>query len=225
VVSDERQKRLLILRRVIHELLHGIETVEAWARLKVEPPELTFTSVNLMEVTSELVTLLEPLIADRRISVSVSIPPEAWQLRTDGFRLRRILTSLLTNAARFTHSGRISIEARAVDNRVVIAVTDTGSGMEQAAQARIFEPFERLGNKPGAGLGLPLARQLAALISGRLEVRSRPGKGSIFALIIPRSPAGEVATAASALDRPGTLPEPSWAASETVGDVRLLPGD
>lgn len=222
-VSEERQKRLLILRRVIHELLHSIETVEAWARLKVEPAEVTLVPVNLMEVTSELVTLLEPLIADRRISVSVSIPPEAWQLRTDDVRLRRILTSLLTNAARFTHSGRISIEARAVDLQVIIAVTDTGSGMDQAVQARIFEPFERFGNKPGAGLGLPLARQLAALIGGRIEVRSRPGKGSIFALIIPRSPVDD--PAAPAPNHPAILPEPSGAASEATDEDILLPGD
>ncbi|HWQ32931.1 MAG TPA: ATP-binding protein [Blastocatellia bacterium] len=222
-VSEERQKRLLILRRVIHELLHSIETVEAWARLKVEPAEVTLGPVNLMEVTSELVTLLEPLIADRRISVSVSIPPEALQLRTDGVRLRRILTSLLTNAARFTHSGRISIEARAVDHQIIIAVTDTGGGMDQAVQARIFEPFERFGNKPGAGLGLPLARQLAALIGSRIEVRSRPGKGSIFALIIPRSPAGD--PAASAPSHPATLPETSGAVSKAAAEDILLPDD
>lgn len=182
---EQQQSRLLVMRRVIHELLHTIGTVADYARLKSAPSAVVSEPVNLAEMTSDLIGVIEPLIADRRLSVSVNLPPEARQISTDGHRLRQILSSLLVNAAKFTPSGRISLEARIMGSQAIIAVTDTGIGLDQDDLTRIFEPFERIGRKPGTGLGLSVARQLAESVGGRIEVRSRPGKGSIFAVIIP----------------------------------------
>jgi signal transduction histidine kinase len=188
--TEQRQNMLRIMRRVVHELLRSVGTVADYSQLQTEPPTLMITPVSLAEISSDLITLAEPLIAEKRLSLSINIPPEAGQLQTDGAKLRQILASLLINATKFTPAGRISIEARAAGAQVIIGIRDTGVGIEEADQARIFDPFERIGRKTGAGLGLSVARQLAELIKGRIEVRSQPGKGSIFALILPRSIAG-----------------------------------
>lgn len=190
--APEQQSRWLVMRRVIHELLHTIGNIADYAQLKSAPSAVMSRPVNLTEMTSDLIGVIEPLIADRRLSVSVNLPPDAQHLSTDPHRLRQILSELLVNAAKFTPSGRISLEARMMDGQAIIAVTDTGIGLDQSDLTRIFEPFARLGRKPGTGLGLTVARQLAESIGGRIEVRSRPGKGAIFGLIIPYIPVATV---------------------------------
>jgi signal transduction histidine kinase len=108
----------------------------------------------------------------------------------DKRRVRQILFNLLSNAARFTEEGTITLTAsRQDDDSVLFAVTDTGPGIAIEQQALIFEPFiqteaglQKLG---GTGLGLPISRQLAEAHGGRLWVESRQGSGATFYATLP----------------------------------------
>jgi signal transduction histidine kinase len=98
----------------------------------------------------------------------------------------------LSNALKFTHQGGVTIAARrnARERTMTLSVTDSGIGIAQADQDRIFEDFRQLDNSPtraygGTGLGLSICRRLAQMLDGRISVQSHVGKGSTFTLTLP----------------------------------------
>jgi CheY-like chemotaxis protein len=110
---------------------------------------------------------------------------------TDPTRLRQILLNLVGNAVKFTETGHVLIAAQVTgDTELLLSVTDTGEGISEAAQRRLFAAFEqadvtttrRFG---GTGLGLSISRHLAELLGGRITVRSTPAKGSTFTVVLP----------------------------------------
>jgi signal transduction histidine kinase len=115
------------------------------------------------------------------------IPP----LRTDGSKLSQILRNYVVNGLKFTARGEVRISAAAVDGAVRFAVADTGPGLTDVDQARVFDEFVRLeqsgevGELRGSGLGLPICRRLATLLGGEVGVTSEPGRGSTFTATIP----------------------------------------
>jgi signal transduction histidine kinase len=113
---------------------------------------------------------------------------------TDPRRLQQILLNLISNALKFGRGRPVEVRCAATPDEVTIEVADQGVGIAPGDLARIFEEFIQLrsGNAGGTGLGLPISRQLARLLGGRLEVESEPGAGSTFRLRLPRRAALEV---------------------------------
>ena len=106
-------------------------------------------------------------------------------LITDGDRVLQIVTNLLSNALRWTpEGGRVDLGLSAQNGEVAVAVSDTGPGIEPDSVERIFRPFWS-GDGGGTGLGLAIARELAFALGGRLELHSKPGRGSRFVLVLP----------------------------------------
>jgi signal transduction histidine kinase len=116
-------------------------------------------------------------------------------LHTDPRKLRQILINLLANAVKFTEAGEIvlvlRVEGRDAEVRVIIELTDSGRGMTPDEQSHAFEPFwqseaSSTDGSRGSGLGLSVARQLARLLGGDVNVtRSAPGDGSTFVVSLP----------------------------------------
>jgi signal transduction histidine kinase len=106
-------------------------------------------------------------------------------IMSDGDRVLQVITNLLSNAFRWTpDGGRIDLELRSENGTVAVAVEDTGPGIAEREQERIFRPFwSRDGG--GTGLGLAIAHELALALGGRIELASRPGEGSRFELVLP----------------------------------------
>ena len=105
---------------------------------------------------------------------------------TDGDRVLQIITNLLSNAFRWTpDGGRIELALDAANGSVAVAVDDTGPGIAPEDRERIFRAFWSRGGGGGTGLGLAIARELAEALGGRIELRSQPGKGSRFELVLP----------------------------------------
>jgi signal transduction histidine kinase len=108
---------------------------------------------------------------------------------SDGDRVLQIITNLLANAFRWTpDGGTIELASTTVNGIVNVDVTDTGPGIGQDELERIFVPFISRDNH-GTGLGLPIARELAVALGGRIELESRVGEGSRFRLVLPSRPA------------------------------------
>ena len=100
----------------------------------------------------------------------------------------RIGSNLLSNALKFTQKGSVRLITGYSDGNFMLAVDDTGTGIDKGKQNRIFKPFERLGNaatQDGFGLGLAIVRSLAELMDGSITVESVPGKGSRFTVTLP----------------------------------------
>ncbi len=113
----------------------------------------------------------------------------AGMVLADRARLRQVLLNLVSNAAKFTERGTIAIQARAELGALVIDVRDTGIGMDDAQQARLFQLFSQVhadrSRYGGTGIGLALSRRLCHLMDGDLTARSAPGQGSTFTVRVP----------------------------------------
>jgi two-component system, cell cycle sensor histidine kinase PleC len=126
------------------------------------------------------------------LSVKSKIQPNLPQLRSDRQKVKQILVNLLSNALKFTHQGSVTVTAgfQPQGRTITIAVNDTGIGIAEADQMRIFEDFRQLDSSPargygGTGLGLSICRRLAATLEGAIELHSEPGQGSTFTLKLP----------------------------------------
>ena len=110
---------------------------------------------------------------------------EGAVLVTDGDRVLQIVTNLIANALHWTpEGGRVDLGLDARDGEVMVAVADTGPGIPPEQEERIFRPFWS-GDGGGTGLGLTIARELAIALGGRLELDTKPGRGSRFVLVLP----------------------------------------
>ena len=112
---------------------------------------------------------------------------ESYQLYTDEHRLAQILINLLTNAAKFTSQGSITLafEVQASRRQVVFSVTDTGTGIPTDKQEAVFNRFEKIGQKKGTGLGLAICRQIAMIFRGTITLDPTYTAGARFVLVLP----------------------------------------
>ena len=128
----------------------------------------------------------------------------------DEIRIRQIMTNLLTNAVKYTKQGKITLkigwEQKTKDEiLLMISVSDTGVGITQEGQKKLFDAFERIDEKgnrniEGTGLGLQIVKQLCKLMGGKIEVESEYGKGSVFRVEIPQMIALQKAEVAEGID-------------------------
>jgi len=142
-----------------------------------------------------LVNGVSELMASRAhakgIEIAVHIAPEApRQITSDIGRLRQVLFNLVGNAIKFTETGGVLIEVMREDKQLAFIVSDTGPGLKEADQARIFEEFERANNGPtrkhgGAGLGLSISARIVEALGGEIGVTSTAGQGSTFRFTVP----------------------------------------
>ena len=184
------------LLQLINELL-DLSRIESGKMHTVIQP------VNLQQLSIEAAKFIQPIIAERRLTLRNSCDPHITVL-SDPTRLKQVLINLLSNAAKYNNDmGRITIDCRALnDSRVRLAITDTGPGIAPEKLTLLFTPFERLGAEntavEGAGIGLALSRQLAKLMDAELGVDSSPGQGTTFWLDLPHKPDINVPTITTA---------------------------
>ncbi|PLW81223.1 two-component sensor histidine kinase [Kineobactrum sediminis] len=133
---------------------------------------------------------MEPLLRDKNNRLHLcdcsALPP----LYSDATRFRQLFMNLLSNACKFTDDGDISVTASATDGWLTFSVTDTGIGMDEAQQSRVFDAFVQAepatsARYGGTGLGLAICREYCELLGGRISVRSEPGAGSVFTVVLP----------------------------------------
>lgn len=151
-----------------------------------------------------LADVLEPLVAQFRVLAAqhglqlAFVPTRAW-VRSDPQLLRRVLQNFLANAVRYTARGRVLLGVRRHGDDLRIEVHDTGPGIEASRRAVIFDEFRRGDDAPGQGLGLGLAiaRRIAQLLGSDVLLHSTPGRGSTFAVSVPRAPVAAVSGTAA----------------------------
>jgi len=146
--------------------------------------------VDAAALVAEVIAELTPLAADQGSALALEPAPGPVVVVGDGKRIRQILLNLLSNAIKFGAGRPIDVRcAPDAGGGVAISVTDHGPGIAPGDLPRIWEDFVQLGDgdDAGTGLGLPIARRLAELLGGALEVDSTPGAGSTFRLRLPSS--------------------------------------
>jgi signal transduction histidine kinase len=190
-LSDAQAVQLGRVRASATHLLALIEQILSLSRIEARQEDVRLERVDARTLVAEAAGLVEPLIASKGLALDVDVPADACRLDTDVTKVRQILLNLLTNAAKFTDHGTIRCRVSAESASVMFDVSDTGRGIAPDDLARVFEPFwqgDAGRTRPeGAGLGLSVSRRLAQLLGGDITVRSTAGRGSTFALSLPRA--------------------------------------
>ncbi len=174
-----------LLEKVISEMLEQSNFEAGKLRMNIVP----FSPSELLEKTVETYS---PLAATKGLLLRTEIAPDLPpSLSGDPEKLGEILSSLISNAIKFTDDGSVSVHlTRAHNNTWAIHVADTGIGIPPEVQPHIFEPFRQADESAtrkygGVGLGLALVKELAALMSGSVTFTSEAGIGSIFTVFLP----------------------------------------
>lgn len=157
--------------------------------------------VEVGPVVETVVRSYEEMARQEGVELSVDLPEPGPVARADRNCLSVLVDNLVTNAIKYNRpGGSVEVSARLVGEEVVVAVRDTGVGIEPAVRERLFDEFYRVqedapGAPKGTGLGLPICRRIVGELGGAIEVESEPGAGSTFRV---RLPAAEGTTGAGA---------------------------
>jgi signal transduction histidine kinase len=155
-------------------------------------PALQIAPAPFAELCEDLERTFRQVAQDRGLQFSITLDPALPpSVRTDAGRLKQVLKNLLANAFKFTPRGSVALRIHALaPGQVAFAVSDTGIGIAPDKQQLIFEAFRQADGSTsrlygGTGLGLSISRELTRLLGGQLTLRSRPGEGSTFTLVLP----------------------------------------
>jgi PAS domain S-box-containing protein len=184
-------------------LLAIIDDILDISKLEIGKVELEAIDFELGDLVESVGTLLAPRAQNKAIALGVFVDPAVRRrFQGDPTRIRQILVNLISNGIKFTEIGEVFIEVLPGDDadratgptHVRFQVTDTGVGLSEAVQARLFEKFTQADSSiarryGGTGLGLAICRQLVGLMGGTIGVESRPGAGARFWFEIPLKPA------------------------------------
>ena len=189
-VANNRRFVTLISEEAIR-LSRLIDDLLELAQIESKATPLALQPVDLRALIDSVGASLRPQLDARRVTLEVAVPPKTATVRGDPERLRQVVLNLLDNAMKFNKDGgRITVQATTEGSMVRLAVEDTGIGIPEQDLPRIFERFYRVDKARsrelgGTGLGLAIVKHLVELHGGRVEVRSRPGQGSVFTVTLP----------------------------------------
>ncbi|MBF5045262.1 response regulator [Aggregicoccus sp. 17bor-14] len=193
VLSNEQEKQVQFIRNSAESLYELVNDLLDLSKAESGKAVLRPKKFLLSEELLALRGMMRPVLPEgSAVELKVEIPEEPLELETDEAKLSQILRNLVSNAAKFTEKGSITVAAERADRDVVLFhVRDTGIGISPEHHERIFEEFAQVESPlqskvKGTGLGLALARKLAEVLGGTLTVQSAVGVGSTFTVAIPR---------------------------------------
>lgn len=171
------------LTDLLNDLLDVTKIEEGKVEWKMEP-------VSVVEIIELAANITSSSFERHGLELECDIEDGLPDIAGDKYRLEQVLINLLFNALKFTEKGYIRCRAWMIDNEILISVKDTGGGIDEDDQERIFEKFRQIGiaskGKPrGTGLGLPICKEIINRHGGRIWVESEPGKGSTFSFTLP----------------------------------------
>jgi protein-histidine pros-kinase len=172
-------------------LLSIINDLLDLAKIESGKLEIALEPVVFQEVLNEVAGSLRPLVESKGLQFCVEVPEAQITISTDRRALSQILINLTNNAIKFTDSGAITMRlGLADDGAVSLSIADTGAGIAEADQERLFRAFEQVGEAKerqfeGTGLGLYISQKLAEVLGGSIVIDSTLGVGSTFTLFLP----------------------------------------
>lgn len=189
-LTPHGRRDLNIIKSNAKTLLALINDILDLSKIEAGRLEVVKERVDLPSIVDECVATVREILKGKDVTLGADVDPNVKIVFTDSLKLRQVLLNLLSNAAKFTESGEILVEARAHGAALVIAVEDTGVGIAVEELEHIFEKFRQVsGNATrrvgGTGLGLAIVREVTRVLGGTVEVVSTLGRGSRFTLTLP----------------------------------------
>ena len=190
----------------VEEILTALLDISRLDAGAMKPELLVF---RIDDILGQLKIELAPLAREQ--GLRVDFIPSSLSVRSDRRLLRRLLQNLISNAIKYTVKGRVLVGVRRRGADIEVQVLDTGLGIPESQQKAIFREFERLAaaakTARGLGLGLSIVERISRVLDHRIRVRSKPGHGSLFSVLVPVSEAS-VAAAQSVAEAPPAPPTP-----------------
>jgi len=194
LASELQQEPWLSLVRNIYrgasDLNGRIDELLDIARGELGMLRVDLKPVDPRQLLQEVAADVAPVVASRQQSLTLNLPSSLPLIQADGSRTRQVLLNLLNNASKFTpEGGKITLAAGKKNHSLIVEVQDTGPGIAEEDQKRLFEPYYRVeanGQRAkGLGLGLALCKKLVELHRGQIWVESRVGEGATFSFSVP----------------------------------------
>ncbi|MDO8207244.1 MAG: PAS domain S-box protein [Gallionella sp.] len=193
LLAQEQRENLDIINRSGEHLLTLINDVLEMAKIEAGRVQLESAPFDLGGMVRDVTDMMHVRAQEKGLQLLVDQSSEFPRyIKGDEARVRQVLINLLGNAVKFTRQGgvtvRFGMKPHAIPPRLLIEVEDSGSGISEADQQKIFEPFVQLGQtttQQGTGLGLTITRQFVQLMGGTISVESTQGKGSTFRVELP----------------------------------------
>jgi signal transduction histidine kinase len=189
LTQEQRESFLGLIESESSRLSDLVGDVLDTSRIEAGSFPYAFDSIDVEELVRETATVVA--LGQDEVRVVTRVSPTLPRVHGDHERLRQLLWNLLSNAVKYTDAGdEVEVSARKDNGTLAVAVRDHGPGIPSDAQDVIFEKFGRISGagKPGAGLGLFIARSIAEAHGGTLEVESEAGQGATFVLRLPLAP-------------------------------------
>ena len=211
VTDDKVRHHLGKIRQASNHLLTIINDILDLSKIEAEQLSLEAIEFRISDVMRKLTSLIAPRVTEKGLQLRIELPPEisTLTLRGDPSRLTQILLNLAGNAVKFTESGSITIRMLLAEDhpdRIVLRceVQDTGIGISESDQARLFRAFEQADGSTtrkygGTGLGLAISKRLTEMMGGSIGVVSQPGNGSTFWFAVPLAKSATATPAARPL--------------------------
>jgi signal transduction histidine kinase len=193
IYGEAPEKAQAVLKRVESNgkhLLGLINDVLDLSKIEAGQLVLSLNDYSMKDVLYSVFSAVEPLASEKKLDFKVDAPKEMPKGHGDERRLTQVILNLVGNAIKFTDQGEVVIRATSSNGSFTVAVKDTGPGISQADQGKIFEEFQQADNsatkkKGGTGLGLSISRRIVEMHGGKLWVESEVGKGSVFSFTLP----------------------------------------
>ena len=193
-LTDDQVKFANTIQSSGNDLLTLINDILDLSKIEAGHVQVRPETVALERLGTDMRHMFEPIAGERGLRFDIAIAKDCpATIDTDRQRLDQILKNLLSNAFKFTEAGSVALSIeRAGEDRIALAVTDSGIGIPEDQQRAIFDAFHQADGTisrkyGGTGLGLSISRELARLLGGSITLSSKPGEGSRFILTIPLS--------------------------------------
>lgn len=181
---------IAVIERNSHHLAKLVDDILDLSQVEAGHMALSKEWTSIAEIVNEATFAVHVLFESKGLFLKTDILPGLPQVFCDGTRIRQVVINLLSNAGRFTDQGGVAVRAWKDTNTVIISVQDTGPGIAEKDQKRIFEPFQQVDSplhrhKGGSGLGLSISKQFVEMHGGKLWLESEMGAGTTFYFSLP----------------------------------------
>ncbi|MBH1646617.1 response regulator [Stenotrophomonas maltophilia] len=195
-LGEDQRQMLATASASSQQLLRIVDDILDYSRLEAQALELEITSFNLRDLLDGVVQLMQRAADAKGLSLGLQLDPAGrLPVRGDPVRLRQVLSNLLANAIKFTARGQVQLRVQRLgegpaQHQLRFEIIDTGIGIDEALQARLFQSFSQADASTtriygGTGLGLAICKRIIDLMHGRIGVQSTPGQGATFWFEIP----------------------------------------
>ncbi len=188
VSGEDKERYVEISHKKALDLKYYVDTLFEWMKLESGERIYCFESINIFEYLREIIADLIPQFEGANMKYDVAIPEKNFTIQTDASALKRIVDNITQNALAHSQASLIKIEARKLENKVMLQISDNGIGISETQLPHIFERLYKCNTArgvSGSGLGLSIVKELVRGLAGEINVHSKENQGTSFHVLLP----------------------------------------